>query len=141
MKLDDLRCEAVIAEPPFSTEFQLFEFLHFVAAHLTDSGAGFVVTRASVLDSRSDEMDRRDVLHANVLSAVVALPSKLLRHSPMPLALWVLQSPNTPANEGTEGSTSSTPATALKKNSPTWSPPDCSTKRMIRNPSGLALES
>ena len=99
-KLADLRCGAVIAEPPFSNEFRLFGFLHFVAAHLSDSGAGFVVTRASVLDSRSDEVDRRDVLHANILSAVVALPSKLLRHSPMPLALWVLQSPNTLANKG-----------------------------------------
>jgi len=99
-ELADLRGRAVIAEPPFSNDFKLFEFLHFVSKHLTDSGAGFVVTRGAVLDSRADEAERRDVLQANILSAVVALPPKLLRHSPMPLALWVLQSPNKGPNEG-----------------------------------------
>lgn len=99
VELADRRCRVVIAEPPFSNEFELFKFLHFVSAQLTDSGAGFVVTRAAVLDSRADEADRRDVLHANILSAVVALPPKLLRHSPMSLALWVLQSPSTLVNE------------------------------------------
>lgn len=93
-ELADLRGRVVIAEPPFYNDFKLFEFLHLVSQHLTDSGAGFVVTRGAVLDSRSDEAERRDVLQANILSAVVALPPKLLRHSPMPLALWVLHSPN-----------------------------------------------
>ncbi|WP_445442788.1 N-6 DNA methylase [Clavibacter sp. km1a] len=107
----DLRADIIIAEPPFGLRVDpnatmldprlRFGFpprsssdsfwLQHVVAHLAPGGVGYVVSTRGVLFRRGAEAEiRRNLLLGGWVRAVVALPGKMLPHTSIPLALWVL---------------------------------------------------
>lgn len=108
----ELRADVIIAEPPLGLRIDSdvpmldarlrFGFpprssgdsfwLQHVVAHLAVGGTGYVVTTRGVLSREGAEAEiRRNLLRAGWISAVVALPGKMLPHTSAPLALWVLK--------------------------------------------------
>ncbi len=109
-----LRADAIILEPPFGTSFDVpsrlmdprFEFgtpprssadtawLQHVVAHLAESGRGYVLTTPRTLFRGGQEGKiRAELLGRGCVEAIVGLPGKLLPHTSIPLALWVLRRP------------------------------------------------
>lgn len=107
----ELRAQVVIAEPPFGLRIdptttmidQRLRFgipprssgdafwLQHVVAHLAEDGVGYVLTSPGMLSRRGAEAEiRRNLLLGGCVRAVVGLPPKLLPHTSIPLALWVL---------------------------------------------------
>lgn len=113
----DLRADVVIAEPPIGlampTGFSVTDprwalagpppksnsetaFLQHAITHLTPQGRGFVITGLSSTFASSSTLIRRSLLQFGCVEAVLLLPPKLLLHTAIPTALWVLRQPNTP---------------------------------------------
>ncbi|PPH30323.1 N-6 DNA methylase [Rathayibacter sp. AY1F9] len=111
-----LRANVIIAEPPFGVRINSdasmldprlrFGFpprssgdsfwLQHVVAHLAPGGVGYVVGARGALSRRGPETDiRKNLLHGGHVRAVVGLPGKMLPHTSIPLALWVLGDPET----------------------------------------------
>jgi SAM-dependent methyltransferase len=109
-----LRADVIIAEPPFGMRFDVpnrltdrrFEFgtpppmsadlawIQHVIAHLADSGRGFVLAPPGTLYKGGAEAKiRTELVRRGCVEAVVALPGKLLPHTSIPLALWVVRRP------------------------------------------------
>lgn len=110
-----LRADVVILEPPFGLRFEApsrlldarFEFgtpprasadtawLQHVVAHLSETGRGYVLTPWATLARGGEEAKiRAELLRRGCVEAVVGLPGKLLLHTAIPLALWVLRRPD-----------------------------------------------
>lgn len=111
----DLRADVVIAEPPFGVYMDLktrltdprFVFgappksssetawIQHAIAHLTDHGRAFVITsQGPLFRSGSEERIRAELLRQGCIETVVGLPGRMLPHTAVPLALWVLRRPN-----------------------------------------------
>jgi hypothetical protein len=107
----ELRADVVIAEPPFGLRIDPMTtmidprlrfgipprssgdsfWLQHVVAHLADDGVGYVLTSPGMLFRRGAEAEiRRNLLLGGWVRAVVGLPGKMLPHTSIPLALWVL---------------------------------------------------
>lgn len=107
----ELRADVVIAEPPFGMRIDRTTtmidprlrfgipprssgdafWLQHVVAHLADEGVGYVLTSPGMLFRRGTEAEiRRNLLLGGWVHAVVGLPGKMLPHTSIPLALWVL---------------------------------------------------
>jgi hypothetical protein len=109
-----LRADVVIAEPPFGlrldspgwlTDYR-FQFgapprssadtawLQHVIAHLAETGRGYVLTTAGPLSREGEERAiRTELIRSGCVEAIVGLPGKMLPHTAIPLALWVLRRP------------------------------------------------
>lgn len=116
-----LRADVIILEPPFGVRLETsarltdgrFEFgapprvsadtawLQHVVAHLAESGRGYVLSPTGTLFRGGEERTiRTELVRRGCIEAVVGLPGKLLPHTSIPLALWVLCRPSiTPASE------------------------------------------
>jgi N-6 DNA Methylase len=103
----------IIAEPPFGLRLDSFErltdsrfrfgppprtsdtaWLQHVIAHLAEDGRGYVLTPAGPLFREGEErIIRSELIWNGCVEAVVGLPGKMLPHTAIPLALWVLRRP------------------------------------------------
>ncbi|MBX7106674.1 MAG: N-6 DNA methylase [Gemmataceae bacterium] len=111
----DLKADAVMAEPPFAMEmppgFSLADsrwalaglppkanadtaWIQHVIAHLQSDGRGVVVTALGVTSAPGSAAIRRQLIQQGCIQTVVALPRKLLTHTPVQTALWILRTPN-----------------------------------------------
>lgn len=109
-----LRADVVIAEPPFGLKLDApawltdprFEFgppprtsadtawLQHVVAHLAEAGRGYVITPAGTLFRGGEERAiRTELIRSGCVEAIVGLPGKMLPHTAIPLALWILRRP------------------------------------------------
>jgi hypothetical protein len=112
-----LLADVVVAEPPFGlamppgsnltdTRWALggpppknnseTAWLQHAIAHLSPRGRGFVVTGLGSTSSNTSAQIRRSLVRARCIEAVVALPPKLLLHTAIPTALWILRSAEAP---------------------------------------------
>ncbi|HCJ48870.1 MAG TPA: hypothetical protein DHW40_06020 [Microbacterium sp.] len=106
-----LYADVIIAEPPFGVRIDavtsmLDERLRFgipprnaadtfwiqhVVARLAPDGVGYVVTpHGPLFRSGAESEIRRNLLAADKVRAIVGLPGRMLPHTAIPLALWVL---------------------------------------------------
>lgn len=107
----ELRADVVIAEPPFGLRIDRMTtmidprlrfgipprssgdafWLQHVVAHLSDEGVGYVLTSPGLLFRRGAEAEiRRNLLLGGHVRAIVGLPGKMLPHTSIGPALWVL---------------------------------------------------
>lgn len=112
----DLKADVVIAEPPFGMRMNSllrmtdarYEFgtppatysemawIQHAIAHLNASGRAYVLTPHGPLFRGSKEQTiRTEMVRRGDVEFIVGLPPRLLPHTSMPLALWVLRSPTT----------------------------------------------
>ncbi len=110
-----LRARTVILEPPFSLKWDAperlmdprFDFglpprsnadtawLQHAIAHLDDDGRAYVLGPVGTLFRGGVEgRIRTEMIRRGCVEAVVGLPGKLLPHTSIPLALWVLLRPS-----------------------------------------------
>ena len=110
----NLRADTVILEPPFGvgldTSARLtdprFEFgppprmsadtawLQHAIAHLSENGRAYVLSPSGTLFRGGEEGKvRTELVRRGCVEAVVGLPGKMLPHTSIPLALWVLRRP------------------------------------------------
>lgn len=109
-----LKADIIILEPPFGLRRDAsvrltdarFDFgppprfsadtawLQHAIAHLTDDGHAYVLSPAGTLFRGGEEgRIRTELVRRGCVEAVVGLPGKLLPHTSIPLALWVLRRP------------------------------------------------
>jgi SAM-dependent methyltransferase len=109
-----LRADVIILEPPFGIRHYAsdrltdarFEFgvpprtsadtawLQHAIAHLTEDGRAYVLSPAGTLFHGGDEgRIRTELIRRGCVEAVVGLPGKMLPHTSIALALWVLRRP------------------------------------------------
>ncbi|GAA5000331.1 N-6 DNA methylase [Actinopolymorpha pittospori] len=116
-----LRADVVILEPAFGLRLDAsarltdarFQFgtpprssadtawLQHVVAHLAETGRGYVLSPSGTLLRGGEERSiRTELVRRGCVEAVVGLSGKLLPHTSIPLALWVLRRPvSAPATE------------------------------------------
>lgn len=119
-RLPDLKADTVILEPPFGLRFDTamgisdqrfvygtppksnadFAWIQDAIAHLSDTGRAYVITpQGSLFKKGTEEVIRSGLIRAGCIETVVALPGKMLPHTSIPLALWVLRRPTNHAEE------------------------------------------
>lgn len=111
----DYRPDLVVVEPPFGLSYDgydlmdprwafgippknssEFAWIQHVIYNLADQGVGYVVTSGAPLFRGGREAEiRRELVSAGCVRAVYALPAKLLTHTSIPLAVWVVGKPGT----------------------------------------------
>lgn len=114
----DLRADVVIAEPPFGLDWSRSQniadprwafgipptnsselaWIQHAIAHLKPGGCAYVVTSVSSLFARHRSAAiRAELLRSGWIEAVVLLPPKMLPHTGIQLALWVLRQADHPS--------------------------------------------
>ena len=114
----ELRADAIVAEPPFGMDWSRSQniadprwvfgvppvnsselaWLQHAIAHLKPNGSAYVVTSVSPLTARgSSAAIRAELLRSGWVEAVVLLPPKMLPHTGIPVALWVLRQAEHPS--------------------------------------------
>lgn len=113
----ELRADVVIAEPPFGlswrsqniadprwvfgvppTNSSEMAWIQHAIAHLKAGGSAYVVTSVSSLFARHRSAAiRAELLRSGWIEAVVLLPPKMLPHTGIQLALWVLRQADHPS--------------------------------------------
>lgn len=114
-----LLADVIVLEPPFGLRLDAsarltdarFDFgppprssadtawLQHVIAHLTDTGRAYALSPGGTLARGGEEGKiRTELVRQGCVEAVVGLPGKLLPHTSIPLALWVLRRPVTTAS-------------------------------------------
>lgn len=109
-----LRADVILLEPPFGVRLEgaarltdaRFDFgapprssadtawLQHAIAHLADDGRAYVLSPAGTLFRGGEEgRIRAELVKHGCVEAIVGLPGKLLPHTSIPLALWVLRRP------------------------------------------------
>lgn len=115
----DLEADVVVAEPPFGLRWDPssaiadprftygmaprssadLAWVEHAIAHLAPDGRAYVLTPSGALHRHGAERQiRANLLSAGCLEAVVGLPAKMLPHTAIPLALWVLKRPGEAAD-------------------------------------------
>jgi hypothetical protein len=110
----DLRADVILLEPPFGLRLDAshrltdarFDFgapprssadtawLQHAVVHLADGGRAYVLSPAGTLFRGGEEgRIRAELVKHGCVEAIVGLPGKLLPHTSIPLALWVLRRP------------------------------------------------
>lgn len=113
-----LRADVVIAEPPFGLDWSRSQniadprwafgvpptnnselaWIQHAIAHLKPGGCAYVVTSVSSLFARHRSAAiRAELLRSGWIEAVVLLPPKMLPHTGIQLALWVLRQADHPS--------------------------------------------
>lgn len=86
--------------PPPRTSADTAWFQHAIA-HLTETGRAYVLSPAVTLARGGEEGKiRAELVRQGCIEAVVGLPGKMLPHTSMPLALWVLRRPDHTGSAG-----------------------------------------
>ena len=114
----DLRADAVIVEPPFGMDWSRSQniadprwafgvppvnnselaWLQHAIAHLKPGGSAYVVTSVSPLSARGHSaVIRAELLRSGWVEALIVLPPKMLPHTGIPVALWVLHQAEHPS--------------------------------------------
>jgi len=113
----DLRADIVIAEPPFGLDWSRsrniadprwafgvppannseLAWIQHAIAHLKPGGCAYVVTSVSSLFARHSAAIRAELLRSGWIEAVILLPPKMLPHTGIQLALWVLRQADRPS--------------------------------------------
>lgn len=109
-----LRADIIVLEPPFGQRLDAshrltdprFDFgapprssadtawLQHAIAHLSDDGRAYVLSPQGTLFRGGEEgRIRAELVKQGCVEAIVGLPGKLLPHTSIPLALWVLRRP------------------------------------------------
>lgn len=90
----ELLADIVVIEPPVTgTQDRSYDWLRHALKHLGPDGMGFVLTRTrSLSDSRSVH-ERQTMIESGAIQGIIELPGKLLQHSSVALALWMLAPP------------------------------------------------
>jgi hypothetical protein len=112
-----LRADIVIAEPPFGMAWRRSQniadprwafglapannsdlaWIQHAIAHTKREGTAFVITTlGSLSQGGASSAIRTELLRGGCIDAIVALPAKMLPHTGIGLALWVLRSPERP---------------------------------------------
>ncbi|WP_082946301.1 N-6 DNA methylase [Mycobacterium sp. E1747] len=115
----DLRADTVVAEPPFGMDWSRSQniadprwtfgippannselaWLQHAIAHLKPDGSAYVVTSVAPLMARgSSSAIRAELLRSGWIEAVILLPPKMLPHTTIPVALWILRQADDPSN-------------------------------------------
>ena len=112
-RFPDLKADYILANPPFNMkgwgrdrlqndqrwQFGLpparnanFAWVQHIIHHLAPTGyAGFVLANGSLSSQQSGEGEiRKNIVEANLVDAIVALPDKLFYTTQIPAALWFL---------------------------------------------------
>jgi hypothetical protein len=89
---------ALAGPPPRSNSETAW--LQHVITHLTAEGRGYVLTSTASTASATVATARRSLLRAGCNEAVVALPPKMLQHTAIQTAVWVLRSPQPSRSSG-----------------------------------------
>lgn len=118
--LPNLKADTIILEPPFGLRFDTamglsdvrfaygtppkssadLAWIQDAIAHLSETGRAYVLTPLGTLNKGGAEQNiRSGLIKAGCIEAVVALPGKMLPHTSIPLALWVLRRPTNYAEE------------------------------------------
>lgn len=116
-----LLADVIVAEPPFGMAmppgFNLTDarwalagpppksnsetaWLQHIIAHLAPEGRGFIVTGNGSTFNAASAQIRRSLVRARCVEAVIALPPKLLLHTAISTALWVVRSPGASTGPG-----------------------------------------
>ena len=110
-----LRANLIVADPPYGLRYEHYDLLdqrwiygapgkssselawvQHAIAHLAEDGVAYVVTPPGPLfRSGPDSQIRRNLVAAGCVKAIYQLPPKLLQHTSLPLAVWVLGRPGT----------------------------------------------
>jgi predicted RNA methylase len=109
-----LAADVVVAEPPFGLRWDPssaiadprfaygmaprssseLAWVEHAVAHLAPDGRAYVLTASGALHRQGAERQiRSNLLSAGCIEAIVGLPAKMLPHTSIPLALWVLKRP------------------------------------------------
>ncbi len=109
-----LEADVVVAEPPFGLRWDSssaiadprfaygmaprssseLAWVEHAVAHLAPDGRAYVLTASGALHRQGAERQiRSNLLSAGCIEAIVGLPAKMLPHTSIPLALWVLKRP------------------------------------------------
>lgn len=136
-----LRANTVVLEPPFGLRLnaprrltdERFDFgapprssadtawLQHAIAHLADDGRAYVLTPAGTLFRGGEEgRIRAELVKHGCVEAIVGLPGKLLPHTSIPLALWVLRRPVPEAATGPVLLIDASDAVSPEHNVATW---------------------
>ncbi|MEO5662885.1 MAG: N-6 DNA methylase [Nocardioides sp.] len=109
----DLKADLIVAEPPYGHHYEGYDLLdprwHYgipgkssselawiqhAVAHLATDGVAYVATSGSPLYRTGPDGDiRRGLVADGCVRAVYQLPAKLLQHTSIPVAVWVLGRP------------------------------------------------
>lgn len=108
----DLRADAIIAEPPFGMDWARSQniadprwafgipptnsselaWIQHAIAHLKPGGSAYIVTSVGPLTaSGRSAAIRAELLRSGWIEAIILLPPKMLPHTGIPVALWVLR--------------------------------------------------
>jgi hypothetical protein len=111
----ELKADLIVAEPPYGMHYDGYDLLdprwaygtpakssselawiQHAIAHLADEGVAYVVTPGGPLfrGGRDGEIRRR-LIADGCVHAIYQLPPKLLQHTSIPVAVWVLGQPGT----------------------------------------------
>ena len=96
---DDIRWKYGI--PPASNAN--YGWLQHMIHHLNPAGgvAGTVLANGSLSSNSSNEGEiRKNMVEADVVECIVALPGQLFYSTPIPVSLWILRKGKTPASSG-----------------------------------------
>ena len=115
-----LRADTIVLEPPFGLRFDPalglsdmryvfgtppktsadLAWIQDAISHLSETGRAYVLTPLATL-SRSgiEQTIRSGLIGSGCIEAIIALPGKMLTHTAIPLALWVLRRPSTAGAE------------------------------------------
>ena len=119
----DLKADFILANPPFNVsdwggdrlredkrwEFGVppvgnanFAWVQHFLHHLSPRGtAGFVLANGSMSSNQSNEGEiRRNIIEANLVDCIVALPGQLFRSTQIPACLWFLSRAPSPSPGG-----------------------------------------
>jgi hypothetical protein len=127
-----LKADMIVLEPPFGlrwagsrdladprwsfgiapTSSSETAWLQHCIAHLAPHGLAFVVTPLGPLFRGGEKTIRTELVRRGCVDTVIALPAKMVPHTSIPLALWVLNAPGGRDAEGVlfvDGSNSADP--------------------------------
>jgi tRNA G10 N-methylase Trm11 len=119
-RLAGLKADTIILEPPFGLRFDAatglsdmrfvygtppkssadLAWIQDAISHLSDTGRAYVLTPMGTLaKGGAEQIIRTGLIRAGCVEAIVSLPGKMLPHTAIPLALWVLRRPTNYAEE------------------------------------------
>lgn len=111
----ELKADLIVTEPPYGMNYEGYDLLdrrwtygtpakssselawiQHAIAHLADGGVAYVVTSGGPLFRGGRDGDiRRGLVADGCVHAIYQLPAKLLQHTSIPVAVWVLGRPGT----------------------------------------------